>query len=142
MKNPNNNINSANNALNPLTPKQTEELATEIFNWLVDKNLWIDVCIYFNGKRWSTNSHNSTGKTEFCYNERRYFEDEADPKRYFEYVREPNILSMSFEGDLYEVLNGYTYGWTKLEDEFRKIFEKYGLYYELGHSWNLTACEI
>ena len=122
-----------------LTAEQREQLATEIFNWLVDKEMWIDVAIYFNGKRWSTHNKNLT---EFCYNERRYFEGEADPKNYFEYVREPNILSMSFEGVLYDVLNGYVPGWTKLEDEFRKIFNKYGVYYELGNAWNLSCYEI
>lgn len=122
-----------------LTAEQTEQLAKDIFNWLVDHEMWIDVHIYFNGKCWSTNSKDHT---EFCYNERRYFEYEADPKNYFEYVAEPNILSMSFEGSLYEVLNGYVAGWTKLEAKFRKIFEKYGLYFELGHAWNLTCYEI
>lgn len=122
-----------------LTKKQTEQLATEIFNWLVDNELWVDVCIYFNGKRWST--HDAELK-EFCYNERRYFEDEAEPKNYFEYVREPNILSMSFEGVLYDVLNGYVYGWVKLEEEFSKILDKYGLYYELGNAWNLSCYEL
>ena len=122
-----------------LTKKQIEELATEIFNWLVDNKMWVDVAIYFNGKRWSTNDKKCK---EFCYNERRYFEDKAEPKDYFEYVREPNILSMSFEGDLYDVLNGYTYGWVTKEEEFRKIFEKYGLYFELGNAWNLSCYEI
>ena len=122
-----------------LSAKKIEQLATDIFNWLNDKEMWVDTHIYFNGKCWSTNSKDSK---EFCYNERRYFEYEADPKTYFEYVREPNILSMSFEGYLYDVLNGYTYGWGKLSDEFRAIFEKYGLYFELGHAWNLTCYEI
>lgn len=121
-----------------LTEKQREQLATEIFNWLVDNELWVDICIYFNGKRWSTDD----GGRNFCYNERRYFESVADPKDYFEYVNEPNILSMSFEGPLYEVLNGYISGWARLEEQFRQIFEKYGLYYELGHAWNLSAYEI
>ena len=122
-----------------LTKKQTEQLATEIFNWLVDNELWVDVCIYFNGKRWSTHD---AKLEEFCYNERRYFEDEAEPKNYFEYVREPNILSMSFEGGLYSVLNGYVNGWVRLEEEFSKILAKYGLYYELGNAWNLSCYEI
>ncbi len=122
-----------------LTAEQTERLATEIFNWLVDNELWVDVSIYFNGKRWSTTNKDCT---EFCYNERKYFECEAEPKDYFEYVREPNILSMTFEGALYEVLNGYVSGWIKLEKDFNKIFEKYGLYYELGNAWNLSCYEI
>ena len=109
--------------MNPLSEKKREELATEIFEWLVKNELWVDVCIYFNGKRWST--HNR----------------EADPRDYFDYVREPeNILSMSFEGPLHYVLNGYES--SHLAEEFMKIFEKYGLFYELGQQWNLTACEV
>ena len=121
-----------------MTAKKVENLAKDIHTWLVNHEMWIDVHIYFNGKCWSTNNKDHT---EFCYNENRYFEYEADPKNYFEYVREPNILSMSFEGILYEVLNGYTHGWTKTEAEFRAIFEKYGLYFELGNAWNLTCFE-
>ena len=80
--------------MNPLSEKKREELATEIFEWLVKNELWIDVCIYFNGKRWST--HNRETK-EYYYNQHKYYEDEADPRNYFDYVREPeNILSMSF----------------------------------------------
>ena len=122
-----------------LTMEQREQLATDIFNWLREHELWMDVAIYFNGKCWATSNKDDT---EFCYNENKYFEYEADPKNYFEYVREPNILSMSFEGGLYEVLNGYVYGWIRLEEEFRKIFEKYGLYFELGNAWNLSCFEI
>ena len=122
-----------------MTNKQKEQLATEIFEWLVEHEMWVDVCIYFNGIRWSTHNKETN---EFCYNEHKYYEDEADSKDYFEYVNEPNILSMSFEGPLYHVLNAYVPGWVKLEDEFRKIFEKYGLYYELGHAWNFTCYEI
>ena len=123
----------------PLTNKQKEELATEIFNWLVDRELWVDIHIYFNGKCWGTSNKDNT---EFCYNEKRYFEYKAEPKNYFEYVREPNILSMSFEGSLYDVLNGYVSGWVELEAEFSKIFDKYGVFYELGNAWNLTCYEI
>lgn len=119
-----------------LTPEVREQLATEVFNWLVDNEMWVDTAIYFNGKCWSTSNQ---GCTEFCYNQRKYFEYEADPRNHFEYVREPNILSMSFEGDLYDVLND---GWGKLEEEFRNIFEKYGLYFELGNAWNLSCYEI
>ena len=122
-----------------MTNKQKEQLATEIFEWLVKHEMWMDTCIYFNGKRWGT--HNKeTG--EYYYNQHKYYEEVADPKDFFEYVNEPNILSMSFEGPLYEVLNAYRPGWTKLEDKFQKIFEKYGVYYEMGHAWNLSCYEI
>ena len=132
----------ADKAKKPLTTEQIEQLATEIHTWLVKNELWMDVSIYFNGKRWSTMKRDGE-KYEFCYNENRYFEDVADPKDYFEYVREPeNILSMSFEGGLYEVLNGWTNDCIKLEREFQKIFCKYNLSFQLGNAWNLTAFEI
>ncbi len=121
-----------------MTKKQKEHLAKEIFEWLVEHEMWVDVAIYFNGKRWSTHNKETN---EFCYNEHKYYEDVAEPRDYFEYVNEPNILSMSFEGPLYHVLNAYIPGWVKLEDEFNKIFEKYNLYIELGNAWNLTCYE-
>ena len=121
-----------------MNAKKIEQLTKEIHQFLVAHDLWVDTHIYFNGKCWSTNSKDST---EFCYNQNKYFEYEANPKDYFEYVREPeNILSMSFEGNLYDVLNGY---WgAKIKKEFSNILEKYGLYYELGNAWNLTCYEI
>lgn len=121
-----------------LSAEKREELATEIFQWMNEHEIWIDTAIYFNGKCWSTSNKENT---EFKYNEYKYFEYEADPKNYFEYVAEPNILSMSFEGDLYYILNGYSYGWVTLENDFKNIFKKYGLYFELGNAWNLTCYE-
>jgi hypothetical protein len=70
-----------------------------------------------------------------------YEYDDKNPCDYFEYGN-PNTLSMSFEGSLNYILNGYTRGWVKLEEQFSKLFEEYGLYYELGHVWNLAAYEI
>ena len=122
-----------------MTAKQIEQLAKDIHEWLVNHEMWVDVNIYFNNKCWSTSNKEHT---KFCYNENKYFEYEADPKNYFEYVAEPNILSMSFDGTLYDVLNRYCYRWTKLESEFNKIFEKYGLYFELGNAWNLSCYKI
>jgi len=81
------------------------------------------------------------GKEVFRYNGEPFIEEGYDPRNYFEYVAKNHILSMSFEGDLYSILNAYTPGWTKLEAEFQKIFEKHGCYYEMGHAWNLTCYE-
>ena len=125
-----------------LTEEKIEELATEILDFLIEHEMWTDVNIYFNGKCWTT--HNKeTGK--YHYNDKEnVYEHEADPRTYFEYVRNPNILSMSFEGTFYEVMNSYldlSYCW-KLQEQFSKILEKYGLYYELGYAWSLTCYEI
>ena len=117
-----------------------ESLAFEIYGWCKDHDLWGDNIIYFNGKALSNDSewNGVDGKQIF---DDLYMYEDKNPLDYFEYAN-PDTLSMSFEGALNHVLNGYTHGWTKLEEEFDKLFEKHGLYYEMGHSWNLSAYEL
>ncbi len=103
--------------------QKIEKLAKEILQWLDEKELWIDVRVYYNGK--------------VVYEKSK--EEEANPKDYFEYVGD--ILSMSFEGALYEVFNGTSSRAYKLQEEFNDILKGYGLYYELGNAWNLTLYE-
>lgn len=117
-----------------------EQLAKDIYNWCVKKNLWGDNIIYFNGKAWSSSSewHGVQGKK---IGDMLYEYEDKNPKDYFEYAN-PDTLSMSFEGGLYHVLNGYVNGWTKLEQQFSKLFVKYGFYYEMGYAWSLSVYEI
>lgn len=117
-----------------------EKLATDIYKWCVKKNLWGDNCLYFNGKAWASWStwHGEVGKK---IGDRLYEYENRNPKDYFEYAN-PDTLSMSFEGGLNHVLNAYVSGWTKLEQQFSKLFAKYGLYYEMGYAWSLSAYEI
>lgn len=115
-------------------------LAIDIYEWCKKHDLWGDNIIYFDGKAWSNSSKwgNVEGKK---IADDLYEYDDKNPKDYFEYVN-PKTISMSFEGSLNHVLNGYTYGWAKLEEQFSNLFKKYGLYYELGNSWNLSAYKI
>jgi hypothetical protein len=117
-----------------------ELLARDIYDWCVRHDLWGDNIIYFNGKAWSSSSKWSGVKGKQIAESLYEYEDK-NPLDYFEYAN-PDTLSMSFEGALNYVLNGYVIGWTKLEAEFLKLFEKYNLYYEMGHSWNLAAFKI
>lgn len=120
-----------------LTKAAIENLAKEIRQYLLDRDMWIDTRIYFNGKAFSTDDRDG----HYYYNDPDHLvvlEDE-DPHTYTEYAGD--ILTMTFEGPLYEALNygGYEgYQW-KTEEELTDIFRKYGLYYELGNAWNLTA---
>lgn len=124
----------------PLTEKQREDLAKEIYEFLKEYGIWTDVNIYYNGKV----------MTSYCkeegrhYNNEKVFEYEDEPTKYFEYVRKPNILSMSFEGELYSALNWYgNNSWcVTITSKLTDIFKKYGLYYELGNAWNLSAYEL
>lgn len=110
-----------------------EELVKEIEEFLRKHDLLGDVCIYFNNKRhmWHWNY-----KTEEYVME---IKEDISPLDYFEYVNKKHILSMSFEGEFYHVMNGYTNYEFKLQDKFNELLDKYNLYYELGNAWNLTC---
>lgn len=116
-----------------LTKIKIEELVNEIIDFLKKHELQDSVCIYYNNKRWTIKSeYLGDGK----FREEEIIEENMNPLDYFEYANNRHILSMSFEGGLYDVLN-YTFG--NREEQFLAIFEKYNLYYELGSCWNLTA---
>lgn len=123
---------------NPLSEEQTEELAQAIYQLLLRHEMWIDVCIYFNGKCMSTSGKDETGMETFRYNEAPFIEEDVDPHLYFNYVGP--TLSMSFEGPMYHALN---YGGNDLFlTEFNALLRQYGLYYELGDAWNLSVYPI
>lgn len=119
---------------------KNESLARDIYNWCKKHHLWGDNTIYFNGKAWSS-SMEWGGDSGKPIDEDLYEYENRNPKDYFEYAN-PATLSMSFEGPLYSVLNGYTRGWTKLAAELESLFEKHGYYFEYGHAWNLSAYEL
>ena len=116
------------------------KMADEIRKWLLDHEMWSDVTIFFDGVAYST----SDGKGNYYYNDPEHLIElhDRDPRDYFSYVNPDHILSMSFEGPLYEMLNYYDAYPDDWRDEFDGIFRKYGVYYELGNAWNLTVYRI
>lgn len=124
-----------------ITKADIERLANEIIAFLEAYHIASDVSIYYNGNvirsktehvwDWDNSEYNAKYTWVKTY--------DVDPHDYFEYAAYDHILSMSFEGGLYDLLN---YNGGSKMDKFMKIFEKYGLYYELGNSWNLTCCLI
>lgn len=117
----------------PLTEKQIEELANSIYELFRENELWSDTFIYFNGKRLG----NVSPDGKYHYDGSAYLEEDKDPRDYFEYVNPDHILSMSFEGPAYHMFN-YAENSSTLE-KFDDLLAKYGLYYELGHAWNLSC---
>lgn len=115
--------------------KITKEMITELGNKVVKlcrKNDYIDTSVYYDGKRY---------RIERVYDEANdkpittvIVDDDCHPGKYFEYYNNNHILSMAFEGELYSLMN-YGNGCEELE----KLFAKYGVYYELGNSWNLSV---
>ena len=116
-----------------------EALARDIYDWCQEHELWDDNTIYFDGKAWS-HSKEWRGEKGKKIAEDLYEYENRNPKDYFEWAN-PKTLSMSFEGFLNHVLNAYVSGWVKLEDEFIKLFDKHGVYYEMGDAWNLSVFE-
>lgn len=119
---------------------RNEALAIDIYKWCKKKHLWGDNCIYFNGKAWASWS-DWKGVEGKQIDEDLYEYENKNPLEYFHYAN-PKTVSMSFEGPLYHVLNGYVKGWVRLEDQLNKLFEKHGYYFELGNAWNLAAYEL
>lgn len=115
-----------------LTKANIEQLANEIMQFLDKHEMQDAVCIYFNNKRIRSNSNWDGKNITYQWIE----ESNIDPHNYFEYAAYDHILSMSFEGSLYDCLN---YSCGRREEQFRKLFDKYNIYYEFGNAWNLTA---
>ena len=113
-----------------LTKANIETLANEIITFLEINTLASDVSLYFNDKVMRGRHKWDKDDNYIVY---WVTEDNVDPHTYFEYAAYDHILSMSFEGPLYNLLN------YSCSAEFDAIFEKYGLYYEFGNAWNLTA---
>lgn len=118
-----------------------ESLARDIYNWCKQHGLWGDNTIYFDGKAWASDRRAWQGQLPNQIDEDLFEYADRDPRNYFEYAN-PDTVSMSFEGPLWAVLNGDVLGWVELEAEFLALFEKYGMYYELGNSWNLSCYQV
>jgi hypothetical protein len=115
-------------------------LAKDIYDFCIENDLWGDNCIYFDNKAWASWS-TWGGETGKKIADNLYEYEKRNPRDYFEYAN-PDTLSMSFEGPLNHVLNGYVRGWLKLEEEFSKLFNNYGYYYEMGYAWSLSVYEL
>lgn len=110
-----------------LTKAAIEKLAKEIRSYLKKRHMWIDTRIYFGGVAYDSTTDEVL--------------PDMNPHDYTEYAGD--ILTMTFEGPLYEALNYGDYGGSwRTEEELTAIFRKYGLYYELGECWSLTAVPI
>lgn len=115
-----------------------EQIAKAIYDWCIENEMWQYVSIYFDGKAWS--SYKRWGDEEGRRIGDRLFEyEDKNPLDYFEYAH-PDTLSMSFEGELYDMLNYERFA-EELES-FSKLINEFGYYYELGNAWNLSLYKI
>ena len=119
---------------------RNESLAIDIYDWCKKHHLWSDCCIYFDGMALASWPE-WKGEIGKKIDEDLYEYGNKNPYDYVTYSN-PDTITMTFEGPLYHTLNGYIHGWTKLEQKFSKLFEKYDLYYEMGYAYSLSAYEI
>ena len=129
--------------IKPITPKDTdakERFAMKIIEWLAKRELWYEVAIYVNGKCYSADGYDKTKnpvqlqtpKGGVTY----YATDVPDPTVIVEYAN-PDLITMTFEGPLYQALN-YD---SDMEQAFMDLFDRHGLYFEYGYAWSLSAYE-
>ena len=115
-----------------ITKKTIEEIAEKIISVLCKEELAGDVGIYYNNKRtWITQKLDKDWNSTWI----REDEDNINPHDYFKYAAYNHIISISTEGPLYDRLN---YGSGSFPKELEQIFDDYGIYYEMGDSWNLS----
>lgn len=126
--------------------KLTKEMITELGDKVVElckKEGYEHTSVYYDGKRVHIGDIdfviNYDDETDMGHyeNAKVTVEENCHPGDYFEYYNHNHILSMSFEGLLYDLLNEY--GECKALDD---LLKEYGLYYELGNSWNLSVYPI
>jgi hypothetical protein len=107
-----------------INTEQKEKMAHEILELLKEYDLNTDIRIYFNGRCLDGNGTITGNKRG---------------SEYFKYAND-ETLSMSFEGDFYEVINNY---YPEMADivmpKFAGILDAYGLFYEMGEPWNLAT---
>lgn len=115
------------------------KLMEDIISYLQKQGMFDAVYLYVNGHRYSKEKKSNTDIEKATKYGTYYDNGEYDVTEYIKY-NNPEILTMAFEGSLYEEYNG-NYGSYKAENDIRKICEKYGLYPEQGYAWSLAVYE-
>ena len=112
--------------------RMNKRIANAIDRWGRKNSLLTDSRIYFNGICYDYDSNGN----------KRILED-IEAEDYFRYG-DNKLVSMSFEGDLYNVLADHWCipRYARLVQEFDNLLSDFGHYYELGNHWNLTVYPV
>jgi hypothetical protein len=117
-----------------LTSADKEKIVQKLIEVLKPFQAEDTVLFYYDNKRARVDG--KTGKL--------IVEEGFNPRDYFEYCNE-NTVSLSFDGSpLYEILNWYAgpKAFEAVDTGIRDVVEPLGLYYELGHAWNLSFYDV
>ena len=114
-------------------------LVMDITRYLLKNELYYDVAIYANKRVYCFDKANNPDYITANIPEGTYYKSTFETTANCDYKND-NTVTMTFEGPLYEALNfGYKDNTT---EELQNIFQRYGLYFELGNAWNLAAFPI
>lgn len=114
-------------------------LMEDIISYLQKRDVFDAVYLYVNGHRYSKDKKSEKDIEKPTKYGTYYDNGEYDVTEYVKY-NNPEILTMVFDGPLYQEYNG-SYGSYKAEEDIRKICAKYGLYPEQGYAWSLAVYE-
>lgn len=126
-----------------MSEAQNQKLMEDIIDYLEPHELFEDVNIYTNDHKYSSDKPRiaDSSVTELTTSKGNKYYDYGkwNVTSQVEY-NNPDSVTMTFEGDLYDALNYDDKGivMTKLE----QIGKKYGVYPELGHQWSLAFYNI
>lgn len=117
-------------------PKITmRKLAENLVDLLCEYDYFQDVCIYVDGYRIMSGSFKQDKYPNYTSKGNGFFIEENTPvAKYIEY-NNPATLTVSFEGPLYNALNGNYYAF---ENRLNQFFAQYGYYFEYGYSWSFA----
>lgn len=101
--------------------------ADEVALFIIKNNYGYDTRIYFNDICYELSNNEITVLRNI------------KPSDYFEYANNDTV-SMSFEGPLYNAMNGYSS--SKIYNTIESIFNKYGYYMEMGNAWNIAVYDL
>ena len=121
--------------------KRNQKLMLDIIQYLQKRDMFSDVNIYINNRKYSSDNHENATEYQTKYGP--YYDcGEWDVEKQVEY-NNPKILTMTFEGPLYHDYNGYFANISDChaEEDIQKICDKYGLYPEQGYAWSLAVYE-
>lgn len=106
---------------------RNKRAADEVALFIIKNNYGYDTRIYFNDICYELSNNEITVLRNI------------KPSDYFEYANNDTV-SMSFEGQLYNAMNGYTN--SRIYNSIESIFNKYGYYMEMGNAWNIAVYDI
>ena len=129
--------------MKPITPKSMHALALNLIDLLDGKELYEDAIIYVGTgtkiQKYPAKSLPSDPDLRPVATPKGLTVYESDfkgplPTEY----NNPETLTVTFEDDLYVVINQFG----KLHEELNALFAPYGLYLEMGHAWNFSIYPI